>query len=363
IKPEKIAWGDQKWTERTPAQRLKAFSPKKEGGEGLSGILYLEEILRSNLVRSVKSNYSIKMIMDDFWLDHFTVNLSKGDEKFVFHRYVDIIQKYSFARFDELLIAIYQTPNMMHYLDNRDNRVGNHNENFAREIFEIHTVGSEGGYTDQDIKKLSYILSGWTCNKEKFFFKSEYHAGQSEPVFGISMEGEGFTLGQNFLKKLALHEKTGEYLSRKLIRSFLGEEVPEKLLRKMVKTYVDNKSSLKELYLSLFLSEEFRSLSEAKIQKSPLLLTKTLLKVSEAKIKNCAKIFEENKRLGQRLYHCPIPYGYYPYRERWLSSGQIIDRSQFVIDVVENRCQGIEVSEVKRKSIFSSLLTSEFHYV
>lgn len=336
------------WLKLDHIESKKIFSPLEEGGTK-SFHIFLSQILQYELSDASNAEFGLRDLIRDFWLDHFNVNLSKGDEKFVFPEFIKKIEKKQMGKFEDLLIAIYQTPNMMHYLDNRDNRKGQHNQNFAREVFELHVVGDESSYTLKDIEKLSIIMSGWTCRWNQFYYKDEFHNDlydrRLSSIFNIPLKYSGQKIGENFLRELCKTKEAAQFLTKKLLYYFYGHVFPKSLHEKLTKRYLESKGNLRDVYLELFFSKEFMEAQFPPIAKDPVTLIKSLVKMSGYQVKDATGLFYACIDMGQKIHYNPDPKGYLNVSTNWITTTLLLKRLEFIKSFLDGDIKGIVVGQ------------------
>ena len=197
----------------------------------------LRDLQVEMLSQALRSEHQLAEVMVDFWFNHFNVSGYKGQVHFVLGDYVhNVIRTHALGRFEDMLVAVAQHPAMLLYLDNSSSSVvrpgprgdrGGINENFARELLELHTVGVDGGYTQRDVEEVARILSGWTVRDLGFAYLDGLHDAGEKTVMGTRYPaGRGLAEGVDLLRALARHPRTAEHISRKLLERFVSDAPP-----------------------------------------------------------------------------------------------------------------------------------------
>jgi uncharacterized protein (DUF1800 family) len=289
------------------------------------------EAAEARLLRAVGSPRQLEEVMVDFWFNHFNVFAGKGDVRALataFER--DAIRPHAFGRFRDLLGATARHPAMLHYLDNRVSKAGGVNENHARELMELHTLGVDGGYAQRDVTELARMLTGWTFRPDRlardgetFYFDAKRHDGGAKTWLGRSIApragAAGVREGEIALDILAMHPSTARHVSGKLAQYFVRDVPPPALVERMTRTWMLNDGDVRAVLRTLFASPEFidDSVAGAKF-KTPYQFV-----VSAARAGGLApdvkKLSGALSRLGMPLYGCPTPDGYDDTQQAWLN--------------------------------------------
>jgi uncharacterized protein (DUF1800 family) len=281
------------------------------------------------------------------------------------------------GRFEDLLVAVAHSPAMLVYLDNQQS-IGPHsmaamraaanagqkksapglNENYARELMELHTLGVNGGYTQQDVVELAKVLTGWgTETKQQgygFEFGFEFNGRRHEPgdkvVLGHRIQengtGEqGEAEGMEVLHLLAMSPATARFLSTKLATEFVSDTPPKSLVDRMTKTYLKTHGDIGQVLRTMFRSPEFwsRDAYRAKL-KTPLEFVVSALRATDADVENATALAASLDRLGMPLYGVQQPNGYSLKADPWLGAEALLARMNFALMLTANRLPGVSVA-------------------
>ncbi len=216
------------------------------------------QLRQATLLRQVHSRRQLNEVMVEFWTDHFNVSVDKGDCWFL--KTVDdreVIRPHALESFRDLLWASAHSPAMLVYLDNQSNRKGAPNENYARELMELHTLGVDGGYGQQDVMELARCLTGWTVKEHfwqgDFSFEDELHDGEPKTVLGMALASGGQDEAEQVLDLLASHPSTARFISTKLARRFVADDPPQSLVKRAAKTFVQTDGDIRAVLRTLLL--------------------------------------------------------------------------------------------------------------
>ncbi len=207
-------------------------------------------------------------VMVEFWSNHFSIDASSGILRLF--KVIDdreVIRPNALGKFRDLLYASAKSPAMLEYLDNDDNRKGAPNENYARELMELHTMGVDGGYTEEDVKEVARCFTGWRFNRDeiKFTFSASRHDNEAKTVLGQTIPaGGGITDGEKVLDILLAHPSTAKFIATKLARRFVSDQPPQTLIDKVAQTYTDTDGDIKAMLRTIFSSPEFAAAHDAK---------------------------------------------------------------------------------------------------
>ena len=333
-----------------------------------------EELMGQRLARDIYSNAQLQEVMTDFWLNHFNVFLHKNEETpyYLVSYERDIIRPMALGKFEDLLEAVAHSPAMLLYLDNAESigpdspaaerakmaaaRNGGNkkapegiNENYARELMELHTLGVNGGYTQADVIQAARVLTGWTVDQPQrgggFIFNPNRHEPGSKKVLGKKIKDNGEKEGEELLHLLASRPATAHFLSRKLAIRFVSDDPPQALVDRMAKTYLSSHGDISAVLLTLFHSPEFWSASDYRAKvKTPIEFVVSAARASNAQIENYQPLENALRQLGMPLYACIPPTGYKWEATDWVSTGALVDRMNFALNLAASRLPGITVS-------------------
>jgi uncharacterized protein (DUF1800 family) len=312
----------------------------------------ITEMQTQKLIRAVESKKQLQELLVDFWYNHFNVDVGKNEIKYVGYNYEnEVIRKNVFKTFPAMLMASAHHPAMLVYLDNRLNRKKGINENYAREVMELHTLGVDGGYTQNDVQALASIFTGWMIKdfKEnpKFEFNEKAHDKEEKKWMGqtfLKSDQNGVEEGERALMFLALHPKTAHHISEKLVAYFVDDNPPATLVKKCEDKFMATKGDLKEVYRTLFSSAEFWNpkYHQSKIKK-PFQLIASSLRAMGGEILNSNDLEKSAKLMGEELYRSGPPTGYKDEASIWVNSGSMITRLQFALDLSSQKFSGVLV--------------------
>jgi uncharacterized protein (DUF1800 family) len=337
--------------------------------------LVVEELSAQRLTRDIYSTAQLQEVMTDFWLNHFNVFLRKNEATpyYLVSYERDVIRPLALGKFEDLLEATAHSPAMLLYLDNAESigpdslaaeraqiaaarRPGQQkktleglNENYARELMELHTVGVNGGYTQADVTEVARILTGWTVERPQrgggFQFEPNRHEPGTKKALGQKFKENGEMEGRELLHYLATHPATAQFLSRKLAIRFVSDDPPQSLIDRMAATYMSSGGDISAVLRTMYHAPEFWSTSvyRAKV-KTPLEYVVSAVRASDANIQNLRPIANELRTLGMPLYGCVPPTGYNWQASSWVSTGALVDRMNFALGLAANRLQGITTS-------------------
>jgi len=347
----------------------------------------IAELSMAKLERAVYSQRQLEAVMEDFWFNHFNVFANKGADKWMVTAYVrDTIRPHAMGKFQDLLIAAAKSPAMLFYLDNwlsadpaafqrlqrelaarrmryrgifgggmppanrpaakkQDRGL---NENYGREVMELHTVGVDAGYTQQDVIAMAEALTGWTVREPRkdpeFHFDERIHAQGKKVVMGHTFNYGGMKDGEEALKFLASHPSTGIFISRKLARHFVSDNPPESLVNRMAENYSATGGDIGSLLNTMIYSPEFWSKEayRAKV-KTPFELVASTARALNADVSIPLPLAQWVGRMGEPLFLCQPPTGFSDKAETWVNTGALLNRLNFALALANNRMAGATV--------------------
>lgn len=320
----------------------------------------VEDAQKVVLLRAAYGKNGLREKMAEFWRDHFNLFGGKGDVAFLLAKADEDLRPHVLGNFRDLLRASSHNAAMLVYLDNPSNFVKHPNENYAREILELHTLGVGGGYTQKDVMELARILTGWTWerrflrfNKGKFKVEPTQHdKGRKELLGHVFEAGGGPDEMEKVLEILTLHPSTAKYLCSKLCTKFLGHAEPE-VIEAAAQKYLESKGEIKPA-LRVILSEQ--SLSTAKpLGKRPIDYVVGAVRQTGAITRFDRPVLLKLKTMGQLPYDWPMPNGYPLDPSFWV--GSLLDRWNFAYEFSTNKIRGIDLdlaSELKRVNAASA---------
>ena len=367
------------------------------------------ELQMSRVLRAVYSERQLQEVMVDFWTNHFNVFANKGADRWLLTSYDrDTIRPHTLGKFYDLLLADAQSPAMLFYLDNfqsvdpnaqppRQGRGGDRiqqlmgqrpitmvnnpqqqrpqqqrrgiNENYARELMELHTLGVDGGYTQKDVQEVARCFTGWTIIAPRgagaaaqavlngpaaemlrtragtFVFRPAVHDNGEKIVLGHKIPaGGGVKDGLMVLDILAHHPSTAKFIATKLVRHFVADDPPPALVDRVAQTYMKSDGDIREMLRTIFSSPEFNSPEayRAKV-KRPFELAVSAVRTLGADTNGGPQFHQWIARMGQPLYGFQTPNGYSDTAENWVNTGALLERMNFALALVSNRIPGTRV--------------------
>ncbi|MEJ7766707.1 MAG: DUF1800 domain-containing protein [Chitinophagaceae bacterium] len=396
-------------------QQLAAYMQQK-------GLKPQQELFRQffnqKILRATYSNNQLQEVLTDFWFNHFNVSLSKNDcAAFIPNYERDIIRPNVLGKFETMLLATAKSPAMLLYLDNFSSSGSNEdnekrggeqmqqrrinsrqmqtgdssqsamvknkflklkksqglNENYAREVMELHTLGVDGGYSQQDVTQAARVLTGWTISPmgnngygntakkmvEKvgeerlvqrgfvhegdFLFAMNRHDNKEKKILGKTFpENGGYQEGVELLKMLAHHHATARFISKKLAVRFVNDYPPHGLLDKMAKTFAETNGDIRKILITLATSPEFWSKEAMREKtKSPFELAISAVRSLDAKINQPYQLYSWVSKMGQHLYFYQAPTGFPDKGQYWINTGALLNRMNFGLALASQRIPGI----------------------
>ncbi len=334
--------------------------------------LLVEELMAQRLTRDIYSNAQLQEVMTDFWLNHFNIYLRKNDEMpyYLVSYERNVIRPLALGKFEDLLEAVAHSPAMLLYLDNaasigpdspaaerakrnawrnpKNKAPEGINENYARELMELHTVGVNGGYTQADIIQAARVLTGWTVDQPQrgggFVFNPNRHEPGSKTVLGKKIKQNGEREGEELLHLLAARPATAQFLSRELAIRFVSDDPPQSLVDRMARTYMSSGGDISAVLRTLFHSPELWAASDYRAKvKTPIEFVVSAARASNADVENYQPLENALRQMGMPLYGCIPPVGYKWDAADWVSTGSLVDRMNFALNLAANRLPGITV--------------------
>jgi uncharacterized protein (DUF1800 family) len=328
----------------------------------------VSELIDAKLQRAVLSNRQLQEVLVDFWFNHFNVSTTKNQVPNLLPSYErDAIRPHVLGKFRDMLLATARHPAMLVYLDNYQSqvppaalvqaasapgstiRLPGINENYGRELMELHTLGVGGGYTQEDVTNLARVFTGWTVfdlmRVGEFQFNPQNHDRNEKKVLGkVFPRGGGENEGVQAIDMLSRHASTARFISRKLAQRFVADEPPQSLVDRMADTFTKTDGDLRAVMETLLLSKEFLSEGawRSKI-KSPLEMVASSLRALDAEVTDVAPIAQRLTELGQPLYAKPEPTGYPNTSDAWANSIGLLGRMNFASALMAGQINGVTV--------------------
>ena len=305
----------------------------------------------AKLRRALTSERQLEEVLVDFWFNHFNVFARKGPTALFVSEYEDqAIRPHVLGTFRELLGATAKSPAMLIYLDNwQSNRRRGVNENYARELLELHTLGVDGGYTQQDIVNVARAFTGWTVGRQGtpgFRFVPNLHDRDAKSVLGHTLKaGGGIDDGERVLDILARHPATARHIAFKLAQRFVGDAPPAELVRRAAQTFQQTNGNLRDVVRVIVTSPEFfdPAVRLTKV-KTPFEFVVSALRASGAEMQNPGRLLRILADMGMPLYLCQPPTGYDETADAWVSSGALVQRINFAVALSRGEVQGVRVA-------------------
>jgi uncharacterized protein (DUF1800 family) len=320
---------------------------------------YKEQVLLASLTRSalIRARYGerqLHAVMADFWTDHFNIDSSKGDCRWLKAADDrDVIRAHALGSFPALLRASAVSPAMLWYLDGRVNRYASPgdrpNENYARELLELHTLGVHGGYTQRDVMEVARALSGWTVRSRrevvfglgKVEFHPEWHDDGEKRILGrVLPAGQGARDLDAVIDLIALHPSTARHLATKWCRRFIADDPPAAAVDRVAATFVASRGNIASSLETLFATPEFARARRTKL-KRPFHFMVSALRATDAHTDGGPPLHEMLRRMGHAPYQFPTPDGYADDQTSWL--GTLLWRWNFAAALAGNRIDGTRV--------------------
>ena len=282
------------------------------------------------LLRALYSPWQLREQMTWFWMNHFNVFQYKANLRVLVADYEErAIRPHALGRFRELLGATARHPAMLIYLDNAQNAANRINENYARELMELHTLGVDGGYTQRDVQELARILTGFSVNfdREMPKFIPGRHDYGDKLLLGRTIRGRGAAELDEALDLLARHPATARFICRKLALFFVSDDPSVALVQQLAATFRSSDGDIAAVLRELFASAEFRASLGTKF-KDPVhyVVSAVRLAYDDKAILNAGPMINWLGRMGEPLYARPTPDGFAPTRTEWASAGQMATR-------------------------------------
>jgi uncharacterized protein (DUF1800 family) len=319
-----------------------------------------QDLAEAKLLRAVYGNRQLEEVLTDFWYNHFNVFIEKGADHFLVTAYErDAIRPHVLGKFEDLLRATAQSPAMLFYLDNWESagaqspaglrRRRGLNENYGRELLELHTLGVDGGYSQQDVTEVARCFTGWTIRQPQraaeFEFNPRMHDNGEKTVLGVRIPaGGGKNDGFQVLHLLAHHHATARFISRELAMRFVADDPPETLVDRMADTFLKKDGDLRAVLKTMFDSPEFWSRGAYRSKmKSPLEMVASSLRAVDADVDFAFGLNNQLNQLGEPLYRKNEPTGYSNSGGEWLNSAGLLARMNFSVALVNNKVPGVKV--------------------
>src|SRR5216117_2765914 len=325
------------------------------------------------VVRATLSERQLYEVMVDFWTNHFNVYAAKGADRFLAPDYIEhTIRPRAMGKFEDLLIATARSPAMLFYLDNWESvapgtsppfplsarRRGGQgvrpvpkgiNENYARELLELHTLGVDGGYTQHDVIDVARIFTGWSIERPQqggdFEFHDWAHDREEKLVLGVQFEGgHDMDEGIRLLKLLANHPATMHHVSRKLCQRFVNDDPPDGCVDDDVAAWQRSSGDMREVLRAIFHGPDFWAAANVRAKvKTPLEFVVSAARAVAAEPDTSPRLAQVAAHLGEPLYLHVAPDGYPEREAAWVNSGALLDRMNAAVALAAGKLPGVTV--------------------
>jgi len=342
----------------------------------------VDELVQAKLLRAIYSERQLDEVMTDFWFNHFNVFINKGADRVLLTNYEqDVIRPRALGKFEDLLVATAKSPAMLFYLDNwlsvgpnsmqalgipargpygprryppfpRPNpnakRKSGLNENYGRELMELHTLSVNGGYSQRDVTEVAKVFTGWTIDKPNEGGGFKYDPRMHEPgpkfVLGHHIKPKGEDEGRGVLHMLATSPQTAHFISLKLAQRFVADDPPPALVERMVKTFQKKKGDIREVLSTLFHSPEFWADGAYRAKmKTPLEFVASAVRATGAEVEDAIPLAGRLNNMGMPLYGAQPPTGYSMKAETWVNSSALLNRMNFALALTAGKVRGVKV--------------------
>jgi uncharacterized protein (DUF1800 family) len=331
------------------------------------------ELQLAKLIREIYSERQLLEVMTDFWFNHFNVFQYKDHCVYYTTAYErDVIRPHALGKFYDLLVATAQSPAMLVYLDNSAS-IGPHsqaagkegisglNENYGREVMELHTIGVDGGYTQSDVTELARALTGWTIAQAddggQFQFEPRRHEPGSKTIMGEKFYEAGSDEGLRALDMLAHQPSTARFISKCIATRFVSDDPPESLVNRMAGTFLSTDGDIREVLRALFKAPEFWSpkIYRAKL-KTPLEFIVSAVRASASNVIAPDALIQNLNAMGMQPYGMAVPTGYSMKAETWETEGSLLARINFSSALSQGKIPGLQFDPANLLAV--GLLTS-----
>ena len=358
------------------------------------------ELGMAKVTRAIYSERQLQQVMNDFWFNHFNVFAGKGEDRYYLTSYErDVIQPHAFGKFKDLVTATAKSPAMLFYLDNflsvdpraaqrqaaeramrQQRRRGGFgwpprptanpqqppkkndrglNENYGRELMELHTLGVDGGYTQKDVTEVARCFTGWTIDKPRqyadFKFDDRLHDPDTKIVLGKKIHAGGMKDGEQVIDLLVHHRSTAKFISTKLARRFVSDNPPPALVSRLAETFQSSDGDIHAVLKTMIWSPEFwsRESYRAKI-KTPFELVVSAVRALGTDVDTPMPLVQWVARIGEPLYQCQPPTGYADKAEAWVNTGALLNRLNYSLALAGNKMRGARTDVTSLLGVDSS---------
>jgi uncharacterized protein (DUF1800 family) len=354
----------------------------------------LSELVQAKLLRAIYSDRQLEQVMTDFWFNHFNVFVGKGPEReFLTNYEQEVIRPRALGKFEDLLMATAKSPAMLFYLDNwmsvgpnspqavgaperpvrgygpygrprmqprypqqqnqsAKRKASGLNENYGRELLELHTLSVNGGYSQRDVTEVAKVFTGWTIDRPfqglGFKYEPRMHEPGPKVVLGHKIKPKGEDEGKEVLHLLATSPQTAHFISLKLAQRFVADDPPPALVDRMAKTFEKSKGDIREVLTTLFHSPEFWSDGAYRSKvKTPLEFVASAVRATGATVDDAFPLARQIGNMGMPLYSAQPPTGYSMKADTWVSSSALLGRMNFALGLTGGKVRGVKVDAVQ----------------
>jgi uncharacterized protein (DUF1800 family) len=341
------------------------------------------ELAMAKVTRAIYSERQLQQVMDDFWFNHLNVFAGKGEDRYYLTAYErEVIQPHTLGKFKDLLTASAKSPAMLFYLDNflsADPRAAQReaqeryarqmaryrgwgpppvppseqkkkndrglNENYGRELMELHTLGVDGGYTQKDVTEVARCFTGWTIEKPRehpeFKFDDRLHDPDPKYVLGKKIHAGGMKDGEEVIDLLVHDPSTARFISTKLARRFVSDTPPPALVDRMAQSFTESDGDILKVMHTMIYSPEFwsRETYRAKI-KTPFELVVSAARALGTDVDMPQPLVGWVGRIGEPIYQCQPPTGYADKADTWVNTGALLNRLNYSLALAGNKMRG-----------------------
>jgi uncharacterized protein (DUF1800 family) len=340
----------------------------------------VNELTQAKLLRAIYSERQLDEVMTDFWFNHFNVFINKGADHYLLTSYErDAIRPHVLGKFEDLLVATAKSPAMLFYLDNwlsvgpdseialgiaphrrgygrgpqnrprgKGKQASGLNENYGRELMELHTLSVNGGYSQKDVTEVAKVFTGWTLEQPKkggdFRFEPRMHEPGDKIALGHRIKENGEKEGLEVLHLLAHNPKTAHFISQKLAMRFVSDDPPAVLVDRMTQTFLKKDGDIREVLRTMFKSPEFWSSEayRAKV-KTPLEFVVSAVRASGAEVDEARALVGTLNNMGMMPYGMMPPTGYSMKADTWVNSSALLARMNFALGLAAGKIRGVNV--------------------
>jgi len=325
------------------------------------------DVVGARLVRAVHARAGLREVMVDFWSNHFSVFARKHMVGGLLPHYQrEVLDRFALGRFEDLLVAVAKSPAMLVYLDNWTSTApqpgarrrgaaargsplrravrsgGGINENYARELLELHTLGVSGGYTQEDVGEVARVFTGWSLESLRaptFAFHASLHDPGRKTVLGERTRGSGIAEGENLLHRLARHPQTARHIATALVRRFVADDPPARLVAETARSFLDTGGEIPAVLKLVLLSPEFADPAHQKL-KTPLRYAVGALRATGGETDGGPAVLRELGRMGELPFLARTPAGFPEDAASWIDPGALLERMRFAAALAGDRIRG-----------------------